>query len=372
MKILIISRSIYPSSFPRAIRATELAKEFARQGHDVTLYGELGQFNYTCYENKNCLKIKNIGKLLFSTCTSDGISNTNIISKVLTKLFKRIIEFPDIELMFKMPKIIKLEKNVDLLISIALPYPIHWGCALAKSLNRNTFPKLWVADCGDPYMGNMVKTKPPFFYFKYIEKWFCRQTDYIAVPVVEALNAYYSEFRKKIVVIPQGVVFPDIKENHNTSPNVIPTFAYAGSFYKGFRDPSSFLEYLVTIRINFKCILYTDANDILTPFKDKLGQKLEIRKPVPREELLKLLCRMDFLLNFENGTSIQSPSKLIDYLVVNKPILSIPNRELPIQIINEFINHDYRNRLVINNPEQYRVETVVRSFLNLIYKNTTF
>ena len=168
MKILIISRSIYPSSFPRAIRATELAKEFARQGHDVTLYGELGQFNYTCYENKNCLKIKNIGKLLFSTCTSDGISNTNIISKVLTKLFKRIIEFPDIELMFKMPKIIKLEKNVDLLISIALPYPIHWGCALAKSLNRNTFPKLWVADCGDPYMGNMVKTKPPFFYFKYI------------------------------------------------------------------------------------------------------------------------------------------------------------------------------------------------------------
>lgn len=34
-KILIISRSFYPMNSPRSFRTTELAKEFARQGHEV-------------------------------------------------------------------------------------------------------------------------------------------------------------------------------------------------------------------------------------------------------------------------------------------------------------------------------------------------
>ena len=35
MKILIVSGFFYPQNTPRAFRTTELAKEFARLGHDV-------------------------------------------------------------------------------------------------------------------------------------------------------------------------------------------------------------------------------------------------------------------------------------------------------------------------------------------------
>ena len=36
-KILIVTRAFYPTQSPRSFRATELAKELYRQGHDVTV-----------------------------------------------------------------------------------------------------------------------------------------------------------------------------------------------------------------------------------------------------------------------------------------------------------------------------------------------
>ena len=47
MKILIITQAFYPGISPRSFRATELAKELARQGDDVTVYAELRDFNYS-------------------------------------------------------------------------------------------------------------------------------------------------------------------------------------------------------------------------------------------------------------------------------------------------------------------------------------
>ena len=365
MKIVILSRWIYPSNMPRATRANELAIELARQGHDVILYGELGEYDYSSFEQKHHVKLKHIKNLIFSTFGFDGIPIFSMSAGILRKLFGRIIEFPDIQLMFKIPKIIELEKGVDILISIAMPYPIHWGCALAKSINKKGFPKIWVADCGDPYMGNKCATKMPPFYFKYIEKWFCREADYLSVPLTGAIEGYYAEFRDKIVVIPQGGRLP-VNEFDTFNPiNDIPTFAYAGIFYKGSRDPTAFLEYLMAIKLKFKCIFFTGHEKLLIPYLNKLGSKLEIREFIPRERLLKVLAGMDFLINFENSTSVQSPSKLIDYAIVNRPILSIPNHFLPVDTITEFLNGDYRNRYIINNINQYRIENVAKKFLSL-------
>jgi len=373
MKIVIIAKTIHPASLARATRASELAKEFARQGHEVTLYAELGKYAYSAYEKEHNLKVKNIGRLLFSIFNSDGVINKTtlasppriILSKLLGKVLNRPFEFPDIELMFRIPRIVKAERDADLLISVAVPYPIHWGCALARSLSRKALPKIWIADCGDPYMGNRVAAKRPFFYFKYIEKWFCREADCLTVPIEGAVEGYYPEFRDKIAVIPQGVRFQEINEKTGSLKNAIPTFAYAGNFYKGFRDPSAFLEYLSTVDSHFKIIFFVNSDEFLAPYVEKLGNKIEIRGLIPREQLLETLGQMDFVLNFENGTSVQSPSKLIDYAVVGKPILTIQRGALPVNIINEFLRGDYRNQYRIDNPDQYRIENVANRFLSL-------
>src|SRR5699024_12169166 len=72
-----------------------------------------------------------------------------------TTLFRSLLqlfEYPDIELLFKVKKALREESGFDLLISIAVPHPIHWGTAWAWR-KENPIAKTWVADCGDPYMG---------------------------------------------------------------------------------------------------------------------------------------------------------------------------------------------------------------------------
>lgn len=364
MKIVIIAQLIFPATFPRAMRATELAKELARQGHDVTLYGVLGAFEYSGFEKEHHLKVKNIGRLLFSTVTGDGVPKKNWLLRGLKRVFNKLFEFPDIELMFKMPRLLAAERDADLLISVAVPYALHWGCALAKRMRPKDFPRVWIADCGDPYMGNRVVDKPPYFYFGYLEKWFCRKADCLTVPVAGAVEGYYPEFRHKIVVIPQGVRFPENRADVPVIKNEVPTFAYAGTFYAGFRDPSAFLECLTTVNLKFKCIFFVPSDQLVKPYAERLGEKLEIRRYVPREQLLAVFRQMDFLVNFENGTTVQSPSKLIDYAIVGKPILNISQDQLDVDTINEFLRGDYRGQYRIDDPDQFRIENVARKFLN--------
>ena len=50
MKIVIISGTMFPHISARSFRTTELAKGFAKMGHDVTLYTILGKYDYTQME----------------------------------------------------------------------------------------------------------------------------------------------------------------------------------------------------------------------------------------------------------------------------------------------------------------------------------
>ncbi len=365
-KILIISRLIFPAQNPRSHRATELAKELARQGHEVVLYGVLGKYDYSAFESEYHLKVRNLGRMIFATYNSDEKIRNNIIDKVLNKLLRRILEYPDLELMFRIPRIIRSEKNVDLLVSVAAPYPLHWGCALSKQLYKKSFPSIWAADCGDPYMGNIIKgEKGKYFYFKYPEKWFCNLADHIILPFEGAKEGYYAEFRKKIKVIPQGFRFDDTRLCEPKPTYAVPTFAYAGVFYSGIRNPSSFLSYLTTLNEGFKFIVYTKNVQFILPFQEHLGEKIEIRGYVPREELLYELSKMDFLVNFENNTNIHLPSKLIDYAMVKRPILSIPSNALPVATINEFLDGDYHNQFIVHDVEKYNITRVAGQFYSL-------
>jgi hypothetical protein len=83
------------------------------------------------------------------------------------------------------------------------------------------------------------------------------------------------------------------------------------------------------------------------------------------QELLKELYQMDFVVNFENAGNKQTPSKLIDYAIINKPVLSIKTNGLNKKAIDEFIAGNYQQQYIINNPTQYRIENVCNQFLAL-------
>lgn len=363
MKIVIISRTLFPFNAPRSMRTTNLSIELSRQGHQVTVYAVLGSYDYKDFEKKYQVRVKNLGPTSFAKLNSDlNQAEPSLLNKIMTRILHKPLEFPDIELMFKTYSALKKEKDVDVLITVATPFPIHWGAALYKRNCLKMFPKKWVADCGDPYMGNEFNKHP--FYFKYIEKWFCKKTDYISIPVQKAVKAYYPEFHEKIKIIPQGFDFT--LDNDQPAPNnVKPTFLYAGGFDPKFRDPRPFLDYLAKKNIDFKFILYTGSKELIEPYKKQFQDKLEVKDYIPRDRLLQEMKKADFLVNIENISNVQTPSKLIDYAIAGRPILSISQNEIDYAVVDEFLNKNYGQQFEVKNIMQYHIRHVAQEFIKL-------
>jgi len=364
-KILIISRSFYPMNSPRSFRTTELVKEFARQGHEVTLFTLKDQEKHYDFENKYGVTIRDLGRLKLRDLPTSRGRVRNLAGRFVNRSLRQLFEYPDIELTWKVKRALQKESGYDLLISIAVPHTVHWGVAAARSA-AHPIANTWVADCGDPYMGQETDSFKKLFYFKYVEKWFCRKADVLTVPIEEAKEAYYPEFRDKIDVIPQGFNFEESAPNTELyGPNPIPTFAYAGGLIPGSRDPGKFLEYLVSLKRDFRFILYTKSRHLVEPYLERANGQIEIRDYIPRKELLKKLSRMDFLVNFENSTSVQLPSKLIDYYIAGRPVLSIDGLNPDFDNLEQFLSGDYSARYQYNNVDRYRIENVCTKFLEL-------
>lgn len=362
MKVVIIAQYIFPFITPRSQRATELAKEFARQNHEVVLYAMLGKYDYTKFMNETGIVVKNLGKASMGLQDSDGKRKRTLISRAFTYLFKWTLDFPLILLSLKTKRAVLKEKNIDYLITIAHPHSIHLGVAIANLKHKNY--KFWTADCGDPFSLNPFFKHP--FYFKYLEKWWSRKTDFITVPVSQAIKGYYPEFHFKIRIIPQGFNFNEV-EIAEYKQNVPVHFAYSGMIYPGNRDPSLFLDYLCTLKdLNFKFIVFTRNRLIFEKYKYSLCDKLEIHDYLPRLELLKQLSRMDFLVNIRNSSSVQQPSKLIDYYLTQRPILEISSEFTEKQNFMDFLEGKYASQKFAEDINQYNISNVVRAFVDLI------
>lgn len=361
-KILIVSAWFYPEITPRSFRTTELAKELAQQGHEVVVYIPFKGNSYTSFSKKYGVIIRNLGKLRFPNIRISSYPVLNFLSRTLRRILILLFEYPNIEFLFKVDKALKNEKGYDMLISIASPHSIHWG--VAKSINKkNQIAKTWVADCGDPFMGSNISGYKKLFYFKHIEKWFCKKADVLTIPRVEMKENYYSEFHSKIKVIPQGFNFGENKIAKYVK-NDIPTFAFAGLFIPKKRDPRQLMDFLVNYNHPFKFIIYSNNPDLITPYKDKLGDNLEIKKYIPRAKLIYELSKMDFLINISYDPIHQSPSKLIDYTFAGRPILNIPGN-LNETSIREFLNGNYTNQFKIENFDKFNIKNVVKQFLEL-------
>ena len=363
-KILIISQTFYPENFPRSFRTTELAKEFTRQGHDVTVLIPKNDNIHNTFEKKHNIQIKDLGKQVFPSINKrTGNKMIRMIKRISARILFQLFDYPYGYMMFQVKKALKNEKGYDLLISIAVPFPIHWGVAWARNKNH-TISKTWVADCGDPFYLSTTDSFKKFFYFKYLEKWFSRKADFISIPFEELKKYFFREFKEKYRVIPQGFDFKDMLITDKPINNEIVTFGFAGGFIKEKRDPRKFLDFLCTVDVPFKFILYNKQNEFTDNYRKILGDKLIVKDYIPRKELLFELSKMDFLVNIELASN-QAPSKLIDYSLVKRPILMIKNKEFNKEIILEFLNKDYQNQFIYPDINKYNIVNVCQQFLDL-------
>ncbi len=99
-------------------------------------------------------------------------------------------------------------------------------------------------------------------------------------------------------------------------------------------------------------------------YLQKLQGKLEVIDYIPRNELLERLASMDFLVNFDNNTSVQLPSKLIDYAVVGRPVLNISHK-FNGEHVKEFIRRDYSKQMQLPDPIKYHIRNISKLFITL-------
>jgi hypothetical protein len=364
MKILLVTGTFYPATNPRSFRSSELAKELARD-HDVTvMMPNTTDIQYQ-YAQRHGFRIDDLGTLVFKPVMPSANKIIDIFKRIARRLSSLIINYPDIELTWRVARRLRESHEYDLVISIAMPYSIHWGIAWA--IPRLNWQRCtWIADCGDPFYLLQNDSFRKLFYFKYIEKWSFRKYDYISIPIEQARKYYFEEFHPKIRIIPQAFKFEDVPKQVNFSPSrPHPHFAYGGSVNMKVRNPRELIEYLLAKDLQFKFVVYTSNGHIIQDLVDRSGGRVEIRPILPRLEFLAALQEFDFVVNVGYRNDGQQPSKLIDYALSGKPILSYRSGAFDSDVIDQFMRGDYTNAHVVKNIDQYRIENVVRQFMDL-------
>jgi hypothetical protein len=226
-----------------------------------------------------------------------------------------------------------------------------------------------VAEYSDPF-SNQSYSKM-FLAYKTLEKYVIKSFDYIVVPTPKAISSYLNmKDVNNIKVIPQGFDFNDIKITQYKN-NPVPTFSYAGIFYDKIRNPEFFFQHLTKLTSDFRFIVFARKTnftaEVLQKYKSLLGEKLVIHYDLPRLDLINELSKMDFLINLDNNTSSQVPSKLIDYSLSGRPIYSTSQDSFNQAVFNDFLNGNYETQLVMD-INDFNIENVAKQFIDLSNK----
>jgi glycosyltransferase involved in cell wall biosynthesis len=371
-RILITSFYYHPEINPRAFRTYELVKGFLKMGHSVDLL--IPHYDY-CYENNENLRIIHVGSKHIK-------EKDNKVKHIKGRLFdffmyhiyckmKRDYDCfyfcygTYIHVLERALKQIRDEKY-DILISIALPFSIHYGTAqFLKKCNPNIRTK--IADYGDPFSSNptfQVSSK-----CQRIEKKVLDYFDHIAVPL-EHLTHEFKKFKEadKIHVIPQGIDIQTIKIAPYHKNDVV-TFGYAGTFYDEIRNPKLLFDFLTQASFDFRFIIYTNVQGmrLISHYIEKLGEKLIVHDYIPRNEVIYNMSQMDFLINIPAVVSMKAcgGSKIMDYALTGRPIFNMTQDNLDREKFLRFISGDYTGKLEID-VNQFDTTVVCQKFLDLI------
>lgn len=358
--LLLISHWYYPRNNPRSFRARALADELIKRGYNVDIL--IGEKKKLVEGSK--LKYFYAAEHEHESKASDNIKRCIILKKMMTFIIGEKFYFTHFHYLEKC-----ISKKYDGIISIGNPFYSHYLAVKLKKRWKNSV--CTICDCGDP---NYIGFPYHSMLVKAIQKYVFCNVSFITVPIPESIEYYINYIeRKKIKVIPQGFSMENIKLKKYIENKDSVRFAYAGRFYKDIRNPEKLLGFLSTIDMDFQFTIYTDFNntvyrEILIPYKKRLGNKLILKPFLRREECILELSGYDFLINIENLTHIQAPSKLIDYTIAGRPILDCNPGRIPEETIKKFLKKDYSDQLIVD-ISKYKIENVTEQFISLLEKS---
>ena len=194
---------------------------------------------------------------------------------------------------------------------------------IGLSIKKKNPDLRWIADMGDillsPYYPKW-RQKADI----HVEKRIMKNTDRVILTNKNALKLVskrYDMETDKFAIITQGFS-PYAADSHKKHKNMRFTLFFAGSFYKGFREPDSLIEALSAVDANIKFVI-AGTNEFFMDRFEAIADKIEFLGLVPYFESLKLQRKADILVNISNKQLYQVPGKFFEYLGSGRPILDI-------------------------------------------------
>ena len=78
------------------------------------------------------------------------------------------------------------------------------------------------------------------------------------------------------------------------------------------------------------------------------------------------LSGYDFVVNIRNKSTVQQPSKLIDYALAKRPILEITSDFNEDSMLEDFLVGNYEKQTIVPDIERYNIRNVVGNMLSLV------
>ncbi len=371
--ILIVSGFCAPEITPRAFRTAELVRELCRRGHRVTLVLP----NKAIYHDQP-FEVEGLTMLYSASPIQENGAvpvRRRLRRYVPEWAMRMILYIYNHEYFVKYDRglttrLMEIEGEFDALISLSYPVAVHRAAMYALRHNKRLHVRRALAEFSDPPMRGEYNARFFPLYHRFLYRM-GRVYDWFVIPVENAISCY-TRYKpvSEIAVIPQGFDFSRTS-TAAYQPHEVPTFAYAGRFYRNTRELRYFLEYLAGRTSDFRFVLYLIQRDeyfdrMIDEYRPRLRGTIEVHDGIPREALIERLGTMDFIVNFEFTYKTATASKLIDYSLANRPVVSFSELTFDPAVFDRFLAGDYTDALTLPDRAQYDIRNVAARFLELI------
>jgi glycosyltransferase involved in cell wall biosynthesis len=362
VKILIVCYSYFPELSPRAFRWTAIAEELVRLGHQVEVIcaSNPSRAGRECVGGveihrtgsnvrelvKRWLRLEaTVGPASAATKIGAPVSIRSSVGQLMKSAYRhsvRKILWPDFAAFWyfsalKRAHALIQRSRPDVVVSVSLPYTGHLvGLAL-----KRRYAIQWLVDIGDPFsfMTETPVNNPTLFrgLNARSESSVLELADAVAVTTegtrLEYLRCFPAMEQSKIAVVPPLFAPPKSAEVVATScakSNKI-RLVFAGTLYRSIRNPEGLLKFFrrllstplgAQLELHFYGVV-NDCQPCFAAYSDLMESQVFIHGLVSRAEAVRAMQEATVLVNLGNSTAYQLPSKVVEYVMLGKPVLNL-------------------------------------------------
>ncbi len=320
-------------------------------------------------------KFKRVKQKQSETRNVKGRSKLTKIKDFISNFFR----FPDRQngwylfAVIKGLKIIRTEK-----ISAIYASGNPWTSFLVAVTLSTIFKKKLIVDFRDPWVGNTYNMqKHPLIHFmeKKIQDLIIRRANFVIANTKNMKQKFISEYpkeKRKIIHISNGFM-PELfqkylKDTYQTNSKLV--ISHVGTLYSN-RSPKLIFEAVSEMKkegllssdiflMNF--VGRTNIADVNKNTLKEYGidDLISIIPPVSHEQALNYIAQADIALILQQGTSLQIPGKLFEYMAMKKIVFALADNGATKDIINE-----EKLGIVVNSDDLDGIKNALLAFLDM-------